>query len=266
MTHPEEATAHQDLHWLGILVALLSTCVHALQNIWEERLFLKGAMSSVLAVGIEGATGLSMSICLLPIIHYLHIEDLSAGFYQLSLSRELRVGMFWYSISSFVNNATGVVVTKWTSGLLRSLFMSMRPPMVWAFEMALGWNRFDFYNLASMLFLGGGLAVHLLAPPLDKPGKLNRILCQEVPCDCLTGRAPPPTDHSRPSDVKMKTRPQDIFLLSPQSELTKFTSPRTDSTFVSPYQTSPHFYVTDLDDMESLVKDEENSRLSDLTE
>eukprot|EP01054_Gregarina_sp_Poly1_P002189 Gregarina_sp_Poly_1__2188@NODE_1581_length_3795_cov_120_818938_g311_i2_p3_GENE_NODE_1581_length_3795_cov_120_818938_g311_i2NODE_1581_length_3795_cov_120_818938_g311_i2_p3_ORF_typecomplete_len211_score16_17CRTlike/PF08627_10/4_1e20SLC35F/PF06027_12/3_7e16Nuc_sug_transp/PF04142_15/9_7e13UAA/PF08449_11/4_1e08TPT/PF03151_16/2e06PUNUT/PF16913_5/4_3e05PUNUT/PF16913_5/4_4e02Mg_trans_NIPA/PF05653_14/0_0013NDUF_C2/PF06374_11/2_4e02NDUF_C2/PF06374_11/0_0857TMRDISM_7TM/PF07695_11/0_00677TMRDISM_7TM/PF07695 len=119
LTHPEEATANQGLHWLGIVLAILSTCVHALQNIWEERLFLKGKMSSVLAVGIEGATGIGLSIVVLPLIHLAGIENLSIGFYQLSISSQLRSGMFWYSISSFANNSTGVVVTKWTSGLLR---------------------------------------------------------------------------------------------------------------------------------------------------
>lgn len=40
---PEEATdAHSSSHWLGIVLAILSTCVHALQNIWEEALFQKG--------------------------------------------------------------------------------------------------------------------------------------------------------------------------------------------------------------------------------
>eukprot|EP01055_Gregarina_sp_Pseudo9_P005909 Gregarina_sp_Pseudo_9__5908@NODE_938_length_2050_cov_20_491795_g880_i0_p1_GENE_NODE_938_length_2050_cov_20_491795_g880_i0NODE_938_length_2050_cov_20_491795_g880_i0_p1_ORF_typecomplete_len456_score87_61CRTlike/PF08627_10/9_4e30CRTlike/PF08627_10/37SLC35F/PF06027_12/7_6e27Nuc_sug_transp/PF04142_15/1_3e25Nuc_sug_transp/PF04142_15/1_4e03TPT/PF03151_16/1_3e16UAA/PF08449_11/1_8e15PUNUT/PF16913_5/2_3e07EamA/PF00892_20/4_4e05EamA/PF00892_20/3_3Mg_trans_NIPA/PF05653_14/3_2e03Mg_trans_NIPA/PF05653_14/0_00 len=264
LTHPEAATANQELHWLGIIIAILSTCVHALQNIWEERLFLKGRMSSVLAVGIEGATGFAMSLVVLPLIHLTRIENLKAGFYQLSISKDLRSGMFWYSISSFANNATGVVVTKWTSGLLRCLFMSMRPPVVWAIEMSLGWNQFDFYNLAAMILLFAGLAVHLLAPPFDRPSRMKNVLCQEVPCVCLTGAAPPLQDHSA-----RKRQIHEMFG-TPQSELVKFgATPRSESTLASPFRPSnksPQIYVTDLDDVESFLRDEETSRLSEITE
>lgn len=39
---PETATGHNSSHWLGIVCATLSTAIHSLQNIWEEKLLLKG--------------------------------------------------------------------------------------------------------------------------------------------------------------------------------------------------------------------------------
>eukprot|EP01053_Blabericola_migrator_P005592 Blabericola_migrator_1__5591@NODE_2847_length_2293_cov_86_862983_g1074_i3_p2_GENE_NODE_2847_length_2293_cov_86_862983_g1074_i3NODE_2847_length_2293_cov_86_862983_g1074_i3_p2_ORF_typecomplete_len212_score33_38SLC35F/PF06027_12/0_26_NODE_2847_length_2293_cov_86_862983_g1074_i3115750 len=205
-------------------------------------------MSSVLAVGIEGAAGAGICGVILPLIHLSGVENLHQGFYQLSISVALRTGLWWYAILSLMNNVTGVVVTKWSSGLLRCLFMSLRPPLIWAAEMCLGWNRFDFYNLTAMILLGVGIAVHLLAPPLDQKGPLREVLTREVPCACLQ-------DDTRA--LLQSTESLDDFQ---QSELVKFgASPITVATMSSPTQAS--LYITDLSD-DSLLKDEETSKLS----
>eukprot|EP01056_Protomagalhaensia_sp_Gyna25_P005444 Protomagalhaensia_sp_Gyna_25__5443@NODE_712_length_2795_cov_40_927068_g554_i0_p3_GENE_NODE_712_length_2795_cov_40_927068_g554_i0NODE_712_length_2795_cov_40_927068_g554_i0_p3_ORF_typecomplete_len222_score28_58SLC35F/PF06027_12/8_2e05CRTlike/PF08627_10/0_7_NODE_712_length_2795_cov_40_927068_g554_i013622027 len=216
-------------------------------------------MSSVLAVGIEGATGVGITAIVLPIFHWAKIENINVGFYQLSISSQLRMGMFWYAICSFLNNATGVVVTKWTSGLIRCIFMSMRPPAIWIMEMGLGWNRFDFYNLTAMVLLATGLAIHLMVPPFDGKGYVRELLLREVPCECLTGS----------KATERPPRRQSLSGSSPASELIKFgSSPtQTDVSTVGEGTPSPfagkNVYITDWENSSSILPDEESSRLSE---
>lgn len=78
-----------------------------------------GKISSVYAVGIEGGAGTVLTLAMLPAIQLLGVERPTDGLQQLSRSSKLQSGSLAYAAASFVNNASGVVVTKWSSGLLR---------------------------------------------------------------------------------------------------------------------------------------------------
>lgn len=162
------SSAASSRHWLGILLAILSTCVHALQNVWEEHLFCKGRISTLLAVGIEGSAGCVITLAALPLVHLSGLENIGTGLRQLRRSRTLQMGSAIYAVASFLNNAAGIAVTKWSSALLRCLFMAARPPLVWLAEMLLRWNAFDWCNFAAMFVLAFGLHIHVLGPPFDR--------------------------------------------------------------------------------------------------
>ncbi|EZG45467.1 putative transmembrane protein [Gregarina niphandrodes] len=171
LRNPEEATeVHSDYQWLGILLALVSTCVHSLQNIWEEALFRKCDVDATVAIGLEGLTGAIISGAALPVVQWTGYEHTREGARQLIESSQLRWGCVLFGISSLLNNLCGIAVTRWANGLLRCLFMSLRPPMVWLCEMYLSWNTFDWYNFASMFVLAAGLFIYMLLPPLDRFG------------------------------------------------------------------------------------------------
>lgn len=187
--YPEDATdTHSSAQWIGILLALLGTCAHAFQNVWEEALFSKGKIGTFLAVGVEGLAGLGISMCILPFIEWFKWEYPSRGIRQTLANSNIMHTTILFVLASLVNNASGIIVTRKSSGVLRCLFMAVRPPLLWGLEMALGWNIFHWYYLCGMVILVIGISVHILSSPVAilVGSKGRTLLTKPVPCFCVT--------------------------------------------------------------------------------
>eukprot|EP01053_Blabericola_migrator_P005825 Blabericola_migrator_1__5824@NODE_294_length_10256_cov_112_945628_g241_i0_p3_GENE_NODE_294_length_10256_cov_112_945628_g241_i0NODE_294_length_10256_cov_112_945628_g241_i0_p3_ORF_typecomplete_len488_score79_21SLC35F/PF06027_12/1_4e17CRTlike/PF08627_10/1_6e03CRTlike/PF08627_10/7_3e15Nuc_sug_transp/PF04142_15/62Nuc_sug_transp/PF04142_15/4_1e14TPT/PF03151_16/3_6e08UAA/PF08449_11/9_8e02UAA/PF08449_11/1_1e05EamA/PF00892_20/0_00058EamA/PF00892_20/1_9e03_NODE_294_length_10256_cov_112_945628_g241_i058937 len=159
---------------IGVVYALLGTCLTATQVVWEEFLYMKGYISPVQAVGIEGTAGVYFVIALLPVVHEGHLSNVLGNFYQIYHSSNLQAAFAVQIVSCFTFNLSGIFVTRLAQPGLRSLIFASRAPLVAAAEAALKWPMPQPVFLAStiIVFLIG-FAMHSNLWPFSRMRSLQ---------------------------------------------------------------------------------------------
>ncbi|KAF5837360.1 hypothetical protein DUNSADRAFT_4464 [Dunaliella salina] len=166
---------------VGDTLVVLAQLFAAAQFILEEKFLAKYRMQPLLAVGVEGAWGVVLSLCALPLLgsmqapNGLPLEDASAAFQAMARMPDLRNAVILSVVSIGAFNWFGLSVTQALSGASRATIDACRTMLVWFFSLAAGWETFHELQVLGFIVLisedvlkeGGSHHVHRTseAPP-----------------------------------------------------------------------------------------------------
>jgi len=145
---------------LGIGLCVAAQVFQATMLVYEENILSKYTVPPLMVVGMEGTFGMIFGVILLTILNFFNIEKPAVAIYQLSHSTPLlcaAVGSI-FSIAFF--NFSGVTVTKHASATARSTIDVSRTVLIWAVELAMGWNTFSSLQLLGFIVLALGTMVY----------------------------------------------------------------------------------------------------------
>eukprot|EP01054_Gregarina_sp_Poly1_P009875 Gregarina_sp_Poly_1__9874@NODE_640_length_7000_cov_184_134574_g489_i0_p4_GENE_NODE_640_length_7000_cov_184_134574_g489_i0NODE_640_length_7000_cov_184_134574_g489_i0_p4_ORF_typecomplete_len427_score29_30SLC35F/PF06027_12/1_6e02SLC35F/PF06027_12/1_4e23Nuc_sug_transp/PF04142_15/1_1e20CRTlike/PF08627_10/1_9e18CRTlike/PF08627_10/5_5e02UAA/PF08449_11/3e02UAA/PF08449_11/1_2e12TPT/PF03151_16/1_4e09PUNUT/PF16913_5/2_2e08Mg_trans_NIPA/PF05653_14/1_7e02Mg_trans_NIPA/PF05653_14/1_7Ferric_reduct/PF01794_19/8 len=175
--NPETSTTNDGSSaWLGILLAILTTCLSGTQIILEEWLFIKSGYGPFKAVGIQGLTGIVLVIVAMPIAHFTALENVMLSFYQFFHSRRLMVITVFYLVASIGFTGGGAATIKLGGGLLRSMLSAVRGPSAWILDLITKWIEFEYYNLVAVFIFLAGFAIHVRCYPPNRFPRMHRFL------------------------------------------------------------------------------------------
>lgn len=138
----------------------------------EEKFFGDIQIPALQAVGIEGLSGLTYFCILLPIFYAIpcddkdmcagsgHVENFPYAFKQLGADGLLMFLFFAYIFSISFFNWSGISVTKTASALARSTIDTSRTVLVWAIDLAVGWEKFLPMQFVGFILLVFGTLVY----------------------------------------------------------------------------------------------------------
>jgi drug/metabolite transporter (DMT)-like permease len=138
----------------------------------EEKFFGDIKVPALQAVGIEGLSGLTYFCILLPIFYAIpcydkdmcagsgHVENFPYAFKQLGADGLLMFLFFAYIFSISFFNWSGISVTKTTGALARSTIDTSRTVLVWAIDLAVGWEKFLGMQFAGFILLVFGTLLY----------------------------------------------------------------------------------------------------------
>merc|ERR1719362_2203518 len=102
---------------------------------------------------MEGTCGIILGTIVLVILNLTHVESTPAAFYQMGHSTPLLLAVIGSIFSIAFFNFSGVTVTQKASATARSTIDVSRTIIIWAVELAVGWNSFNWIQLAGFLVL-----------------------------------------------------------------------------------------------------------------
>merc|ERR1719171_3468596 len=88
------------------------------------------------------------------------IEDTSVAVYQMSSSKVLGLVIVASIFSIMIFNFSGVTVTQKASATARSTLDVSRTIIIWAVELLLGWNKFNWLQLAGFVLVAAGTLIY----------------------------------------------------------------------------------------------------------
>lgn len=137
---------------LGIIILICAQFFQAGNFTYEENLLDDFEIEPLLAVGVEGVTGvLVFSVLLLPVLYLIpcnanhicsggRVEDTPAALEQLFSNVVLPTTFAGIIISLGIFNFAGMTTTKLTTSLARSIIDTCRTLVVWMVSLAVGWE------------------------------------------------------------------------------------------------------------------------------
>merc|ERR1719281_2426416 len=121
---------------------------------------------------MEGTFGIFIGVALLSILYPLGVENSVGALYQLGHHIPLLIAAIASIFSIAFFNFSGVTVTQQASAVARSTIDVSRTIIIWAFELAMGWNSFNFLQLAGFVGVAVGamlynrlIVISFLEPP-----------------------------------------------------------------------------------------------------
>lgn len=117
----------------------------------EEKFLGKFKVPPLLAIGIEGISGVCYYIVLLIMFNFIPcsdgdlcsdgvVEDTPDAFSQLGANPALLVLWILFMVSIGMFNSTGITITKNASAVARSTIDTSRTILVWVISLALEWE------------------------------------------------------------------------------------------------------------------------------
>merc|ERR1719395_338705 len=97
---------------------------------------------------------------LLAFLNAFHIENTAGAIYQIRNSTPLMCAVIGSIFSIAFFNFSGVTVTQKASAVARSTIDVSRTILIWAVELALGWNHFNSLQLAGFIMLAIGTMLY----------------------------------------------------------------------------------------------------------
>jgi hypothetical protein len=137
---------------LGIVILVIAQLFQAGMFVSQEYLLDAMTIDPLLAVGIEGSTGvLLLTVVILPVLYAIpctakhvcsggRVEDSPAALEQLFSSEVLVATFVGVIFSLCIFNFAGMTTTKMTTSLARSIIDTCRTLFVWVFSLAIGWE------------------------------------------------------------------------------------------------------------------------------
>lgn len=165
----------------GISLCLTAQLFQASMIVFEEKIMSKYTVPPLLVVGMEGMFGILFGVVLLCGLNAMHIENTPGAFYQISHSKPLLMAVVGSIFSIAFFNFSGVTVTQKASAVSRSTIDVSRTIIIWAVELAMGWNTFNALQLSGFVVLALGTMIYnrlIVLDFLDAPsaGELAAIL------------------------------------------------------------------------------------------
>ncbi|KAJ5075225.1 hypothetical protein M0811_07578 [Anaeramoeba ignava] len=196
---PEESSngsSSVTLRGIGILLVIVSQFIQALQTIWEEQLLHDVDASEWAIVGFEGLWGFLFCIVFMIIAYFLPGDDGDGvhentidSFVMLGHSGVLIAFTLTYVVVILGYNILGMIITAFSSALLRNILEGIRPFLIWmslvvihysAPDSGLGekWTKWSWLELGGFLVTLFGAFIYnrviklpcfFYGNPLDKP-------------------------------------------------------------------------------------------------
>merc|ERR1719382_1093818 len=109
---------------------------------------------------MEGMFGILFGVLLLSCLNYTGVESTPEAFYQMNHSVPLAIAVVGSIFSIAFFNFSGVTVTQQASAVARSTIDVSRTILIWAVELALGWNTFNSLQLTGFLIVAAGTMIY----------------------------------------------------------------------------------------------------------
>ena len=157
---------------LGAILIVLGQFLGGANWVIEEKFFGDIVVPPLLAVGIEGLSGLCYFAILLPVFYYIpcyntnmcagsgHVENVPYALKQVGADGWLMFFFIGNIFSVAIFNWSSLSVTKNASSLARSTIDTSRTVVVWAVDLIIGWEDFSFVQLVGFLLLAFGSFVY----------------------------------------------------------------------------------------------------------
>jgi len=158
---------------LGAVLVVAAQIVVSTQMVVEEKVLEKYKVPALQAVGFEGMFGLGMMSILLVIFYFIphlhgltndlsgnHFENSLDAFEQIRNSYVICLGIFGYVGSIAFFNYFGVSVTKHINATTRMVLDNVRTIVIWAADLILRWEQFQFMQIIGFVLLLLGTAVY----------------------------------------------------------------------------------------------------------
>ncbi|XP_076292880.1 transport and golgi organization 9 [Lasioglossum baleicum] len=183
----------------GDLLIICAQVITAIQMVVEEKLVAGQNIPALQAVGWEGIFGFA-TICLLMIpLNFIYapppfadnsrgtLEATKDAFIQIGNSGRLLTAMLGIAFSMAFFNFAGISVTKEMSATTRMILDSVRTFVIWAFSLALRWQKFHYLQLVGFTILLTGMSYY------------NNIIVPQLVRKCIywIGRHRPPPQSER---------------------------------------------------------------------
>jgi hypothetical protein len=144
----------------GIGLCLGAQVFQASMLVYEEKIMGKYTVPPLLVVGMEGSFGIIFGITLLGFLNAMHIENTAGAIYQIQHSTPLACAVVGSIFSIAFFNFSGVTVTQKSSATARATIDVSRTILIWAVELSLGWNSFNWLQLAGFFVLAIGTMIY----------------------------------------------------------------------------------------------------------
>jgi len=172
----------------GDIIIVIGEVFHAFQFVWEDYFLSKYNLPPLKVVGFEGIFGFTTIGILLWPMYFIFVgdtfglgpefrfEDAIDGFTQLGNSGQILGWTFGNMLSIACFNFAGVTVTKELDATTRSVLDNIRQVFIWAFSLAVGWQKFNFLTPIGFVVLIAGLWLYndiIIRPLFNKLMKKN---------------------------------------------------------------------------------------------
>jgi len=144
----------------GISLCLGAQIFQASMLVYEEKIMGKYTVPPLLVVGMEGTFGILFGVILLTALNAMHIENTAGAVYQISHSKPLLFAVIGSIFSIAFFNFSGVTVTQKASAVARSTIDVSRTIIIWAVELAMGWNSFNLLQFVGFVAVAMGTMMY----------------------------------------------------------------------------------------------------------
>lgn len=144
----------------GIVLCIGAQVFQASMLVYEEKIMSKYTVPPLLVVGMEGTFGIIFGVILLGFLNRMQIENTGGALYQISHSTPLLLAVIGSIFSIAFFNFSGVTVTQKASAVARSTIDVSRTILIWAVELAMGWNSFNSLQLTGFVVLAIGTMLY----------------------------------------------------------------------------------------------------------
>jgi len=158
----------------GISLCVGAQVFQASMLVYEESIMSKYTLAPLQVVGMEGLFGCIFGVVLLVVLNATNIESTPAAYYQMTHSKPLLLAICASICSIAFFNFSGVTVTQRASAVARSTVDVSRTILIWAVELALGWNVFNPLQFAGFVVLALGTLIYnriIVVPRLEPPAE-----------------------------------------------------------------------------------------------
>lgn len=169
----------------GDLLIIAAQGIVAIQMTFEEKIIKKYEVPALQGVGWEGIFGFSVLIILLVPMYFIpwhlpasadfwqdHIrfEDAIDGLVQMGNNYKLLISNLGLIFSIAFFNFSGLTVTKTMNATTRMVLDSVRTIFIWAFSLAVMWQRFEPLQPVgyAVLFVGTCIYYNIIIAPAVK--------------------------------------------------------------------------------------------------
>jgi uncharacterized membrane protein len=166
---------------MGIIFLLIAQCFSGCMFITEEKLIKSsGHITPLLAIGLEGLSGCTLVLLLLPILNQIpseakwrmegdrkvyiftpfgYLEDSPSAVAQIFGEPQLALLVFGSMVSIGLFNWFGINVTKILSSSSRAVIDPTRTLFIWIMSILLGWEEFITLQLVGFVISTTGMLI-----------------------------------------------------------------------------------------------------------
>jgi drug/metabolite transporter (DMT)-like permease len=163
----------------GIGLCVSAQVFQASMLVYEEKIMSQYYVEPLQVVGMEGFFGIIFGVLLLTTLNFTGVESTPEALYQMNHSVPLAIAVVGSIFSIAFFNFSGVTVTQQASAVARSTIDVSRTILIWAVELAVGWNSFNALQLAGFVVLAMGTLLYnrlVVISHLEPPAEAEPVL------------------------------------------------------------------------------------------
>jgi len=162
---------------VGDIIIICAQVIVAIQMVVEEKFISKYNVPPLQVVGWEGSFGFVILSCILVGMYYIpgnsagnHFENTPDAFVQLGNSAVVLTAIIGNIFSIAFFNFFGISITKYANATTRMVLDSVRTVVIWAVDLIIGWEQFQYLQIIGflLLLLGTMLYNQVLPAPILK--------------------------------------------------------------------------------------------------